>query len=278
MISFVRRMPATLFDDQILLIVIFFYNMLSLICMGDRRAKSNANWTGRMVPVTNRPRYELERTVDALNGKFREEQPLGPDDVLLQERRAKETPPHLRELFEAWQACGPDLFKFSCAHRNMWTDVKSYWEEGRRLNPIFLLGAPGGGAGLGMQNRREPDPYKEALRLFIELLLNPACNELAGPCIRCGSYYIRRSVRNKVYCSRSCGTRATALAATRKKRDEEYRAKFSLAEHAAREWATARTLQAWKPWVSRRHPGITVKFLTRAVNSGKLIAPTKEKK
>jgi hypothetical protein len=228
--------------------------------------------------MTNRPRHELERIVDALNRKFRWEQALGPDDVLVQERRSRETPRLFRELVGAWQSCGPDLFKFSYDHRNRWADVDRYWKEDRRLNPIFLVSAPGGGAGLGMNNRPEPEPYKEALRLFIELVLNPACNQLAGPCPRCDRYYISRSIRNKVYCSRSCGTRATALAATRKRRDKAYEAKVVLAEAGAREWASVRTQKDWKPWVSHRHPDLTTKFLTRIVNSGKLVPPTKGKK
>ena len=228
-----------------------------------------------MVPVSNQPRYWLEQTVDALNGKLRWEQELGADDALVQERRFKETPPLLRKLVQAWQSSGPDLVRFSRDQRKMWKDVDRYWVAGRRLNPLLLLGAPGGGAGIGQNNRPERDPYKEALRLFIELLLNPACDKLAGPCPRCGNYYIRRSTRNKVYCSRSCGTRATAFTATRKRRDEEHADKLLRAAEAAREWTIARTKKEWKPWVSGRHPGITVRFLTRAVNNGELKPPTK---
>jgi hypothetical protein len=40
----------------------------------------------------------------------------------------------------------------------------------------------------------------------------------------------------------------------------------------------ARTKKEWKPWVSGRHPDITVKFLTRAVNNGELKPPTKGEK
>ena len=230
-----------------------------------------------MVPVTNQPRYWLERTVDALNGRFPQRQVLGPDEDFVQERRFKETPPLLRKLVQAWQSSGPDLSRFSCDQRQMWKDVDRYWEAGRRLNPLLLLGAPGGGAGIGQNNRPEPDPYNEALRLFIELLLNPECGKLAGPCPRCGNYYIRRSARNKVYCSRSCGTRATALAATRMRRDKEHADKLLRATEAAREWTIARTRKEWKPWVSGRHPDISVKFLTRAVNQGELESPTKGK-
>ena len=85
-----------------------------------------------MVPFTNQPRYWLERTVDALNGKFPWDQVLGPDDTLVHERRSKETPPLLRKLVQAWQSSGPDLFKFSCDQQKMWKDVDRYWVAGRR--------------------------------------------------------------------------------------------------------------------------------------------------
>jgi hypothetical protein len=235
-----------------------------------------------MVPVANRPQYYLERIVDALNGKLEWEEELGEDDALVQKQRFKETPPLLRKLVLAWQLSGPDLFKFSCDNREMWADVERYFEV-QRLNPIRLLGAPGGGAAFFMNSRPERDPYQEALRLFIELLLNPKCKRLAGPCASCKAYFIpiRRSALNK-YCSRFCGTRSTAIAATQKRRDEEHAAKLLRSEEAAREWITARrknrTKKEWKAWVSARHPDITVKFLTRAVTNKELKSPTKGKK
>jgi hypothetical protein len=247
--------------------------------VSSRRTKSSTvGWTGRLVPVANRPRYELQRTVDALNGKLPCEQVLGPDDALVQERRFKQTPPLLRRLVQAWLLSGPDLGKFSFDQRQMWADVDRYWKSATRLNPLRIVGAPGGGAAFFLNCCPEPDPYDEALRWFTELLFNPECNRLAGPCPRCGNYYIRRSARNKVYCSRSCGTRATALAATRERRDEEHADKLRRAAQAAREWTIARTKKEWKPWVSGRHPDITPKFLTRAVNKRELEPPTKGKK
>jgi len=220
----------------------------------------------------------LERIVNALNGKFEWQQVPGPDAARTQERKFKETPLLLRKLVKAWQLSGPDVTKFSFNHREMWADVARQFQTGMELNPLLLVGAPGGGAAFFMNSRPQPDPYKEALRLFIELLLNPECGRLAGPCGRCGNYYVRRSAKNKLYCSRSCGTRATALAATKKKREEEHGDKLRRAAEAAQEWTTARTRLDWKQWVSRscKEPPITPKFLTRAVNKGELQSPTKE--
>ena len=70
----------------------------------------------------------------------------------------------------------------------------SQWQKGMEGNPIHLMSSPGGGVGLAMNNIPQSDPYDEALRLFIELLLNPKCNRLAGPCDRCGKYYVPRMI------------------------------------------------------------------------------------
>jgi hypothetical protein len=243
-----------------------------------RSLRRQLGFTGRMVPMTNRPRYELQRRVDELNGKLQWVEELGPEDTLVQERRSKETPQLFRELVQAWRQSGPDLVKFSLNQRKMWADIARYWIVGRRLNPLQLVGAPGGGAAIFMNSRPERDPYEEALRLFIELLLNPDCDKLAGPCCRCDNYYIRRSVRNKVYCSRSCGTRATALSATKRRRDEERSHKLYEAARLSQRWISSRTKLDWKQWVSHNNPEISPKFLTRAVNSGDLAIPIRPAK
>jgi hypothetical protein len=218
---------------------------------------------------------ELAFLVAALNGNF-EWEVLTRGDSLGQEPRITQTPPLLRKLVQAWQLSGPDLDKFSADQPKMWADVERYWKT-MRQNPIHLIGAPGGGAFLFMNSSPENDPCDEALRWFIELLLNPDCVKLAGPCPRCDNYYIRRSARNKVYCSRSCGTSATAIAATRKRRHQEHADKLLRADQAGREWVRSHMKKDWKSWVSRRHPDISVKFMTRSVNSGELKPPTKGK-
>ena len=152
----------------------------------------------------------------------------------------------------------------------------SQFQKGMELNPIRLIGAPGGGVGLAMNSIPQPEPYDEALRLFIELLLNPECGRLAGPCDRCGNYYIRGSVKNKIYCSRFCGTRATAIAATKKKREKEAAAKLERAARRAHEWRTSKTKLDWKTWINHKEPDITSHFLTRAVTNGGLNEPHRQ--
>jgi hypothetical protein len=190
----------------------------------------------------------------------------------------RETPAILREMVSAWMRTRDSDFGleiFLETHPELRKDIRRHWEA----TPTALTSAEiGGGAAIALMPNPGPTPYQEALRFFVWLITNPKCDKLEGPCARCGNYYMRRSVRNKAYCSRFCGTRATALAATRKRRDEEHADKLLRAAGAAREWTTERTKQGWKPWVSRRHPDITLKFLTRAVNKGELKPPTKGKK
>lgn len=231
--------------------------------------KKVPNYTGRVVPITNQPEYQLSVIVRALNGKLVPEQVIGEETRRAEERRQKETPLELRQIVQLWQSSGPDLFKFGIANRELNAEVLEYWED----LPKRLLCVPGGGAAIGWNSGPGRTPREEALRLFIELIINPMCDKLAGPCARCSNYYIRRSAHNKLYCSRSCGTRATALAATKKRRQEERNRKLLRASQLSRQWRDEPTKLNWKQWVSRKAPDITPKFLTRAVKSGDLTAP-----
>src|SRR5260370_6911228 len=162
-------------------------------------------------------RDELKLVVWGLNGGpiFREVESEEFGDY---EEIERETPPILRGLVQRWQASGPNLKKFHRDNPTTWAAVEQY----RKQNPPMLWYAVGsGGASLIESPSPGNTPSQEAVRLFLMLILNPEWERLAGPCTRCGNYYIRRTALNKTYCSRSCGTRATALAAKKRKREEE---------------------------------------------------------
>jgi len=176
-----------------------------------------------------------------------------------------------------WQLSGPNLVRFSVENRESWAQVNEYW----KTIPFQLVGAPTGGGAFFWNDHPSRDPHREALRFFINLLMNPEYDKLAGPCERCGRYYIRKTVRNKSYCSRSCGTQATALAATKKKRAEAHARKLRTTRELISRYEAIRTKVPWKLWVSLRGE-ISPRFLIRAVNRGELTAPNrgsaKEKK
>jgi hypothetical protein len=107
-----------------------------------------------------------------------------------------------------------------------------------------------------------------AVLMFVELVLNPQWDKLGGPCAQCGRFYIKKTVRQNAYCSRSCGTRATARKATLRKRAEEHSDKLRQAAAAAQTWVASRATVDWKQWVSAKEKDITQKWLTRAINKG----------
>lgn len=105
-----------------------------------------------------------------------------------------------------------------------------------------------------------PDRY--AALLFHVGTLNREWDKLAGPCPRCGNYYIKKRESQKVYCSRRCGNAATAIERTREKLKQERKDKMNRAIAAQKAWKRAKTQEDWKHWVSRE-ADINLRFLTR---------------
>jgi hypothetical protein len=146
---------------------------------------------------------------------------------------------------------------------------------GSGLRVSLLPGGPTGGFTTGDDLIRD-----EARLMFLQLLINPLREKLSEhPCARCGKYFLRETNRDRVYCSRKCGKDGTAAFATKKRLKDEHDKKVSVAKELAQKWATARTKDDWKQWVSKQpagvREGITPKFLTRAVNHSGFVPPTK---
>jgi hypothetical protein len=228
---------------------------------------------GRWLGIGMRWRDELKLVVWALNGGaiFREVEGEEFGDY---EEIERETPRILRELVQRWQVSGPDLKKFHRDNPTTWAAVERYREQ----NPpkVWYSGGSGGASLIESPNPGNT-PSQEAVRFFLMLILNPEWERLAGPCARCGKYYIRGTALNKLYCSRSCGTRATALAATKRKREVERAEKLHTVAKLCQQWSTTRTKKDWKSWICEREY-VTKTFLTRAVNKGELEVPTKARK
>jgi hypothetical protein len=107
--------------------------------------------------------------------------------------------------------------------------------------------------------------------------LNPEWNKLAGPCARCGRYYLKNRASQNVYCSRECGNRATAVTRTRERIKAERDEKMNRAKAAMKEWKRAKTQQDWKLWVSQE-TGIDLRFLTRNFTQTGEAKPTKKER
>jgi hypothetical protein len=220
---------------------------------------------------------EIKAVVDALNGK--EVQSLlvtqrpGSTNYGDYDQKLRETPPILRKLVHEWWRSGPNLKKFSLANPKVRADADSFWCR----TPLELYWGDSGNADALHTLHDEPasTPYDEAIRFFLLLIMNPYANKLAGPCARCGNYYLKKRVSQKVYCSRRCGNASTATARTREKRRREHADRLRRSGAAIQKWSRAQRKMDWKQWVSKQVCDITPNFLTRAVNKGELKAPVR---
>lgn len=127
----------------------------------------------------------------------------------------------------------------------------------------------------GQVDRMDSERY--AALLFYVGTLNPQWDKLAGPCARCGNYYIKKRESQKVYCSRRCGNAATAVARTRERIARERGDKLLRAKAAIKKWGSASTRQDWKHWVSQK-TGIDLRFLTRNFTETGGLKPSKRRK
>ncbi len=173
----------------------------------------------------------------------------------------------------AWQKSGPNLNKLLGSDSALNTSVK----HGRTL---LVPTNTGKGYLLWLPNPPVSNPFSwkdQALAHFMDLIINPQWHRLGGPCERCGKYYVKKTARQKAYCSRRCGSANTAMASTRRKREKERADKMRHAQAATDKWARVGSRQPWKLWVSMKTK-ITIKWLTRAANRGELRHPLESKK
>jgi hypothetical protein len=114
----------------------------------------------------------------------------------------------------------------------------------------------------------EDDPESFAIWLFAHMVINPLCEYLAGPCDRCGAYYVKKRVSQKKYCSKRCGRIATAKRSNIAKLETEREEKLERARAHIQKWESLKKppMKDWKLWVAGRDHTITTNWLTRAVN------------
>ncbi len=126
-------------------------------------------------------------------------------------------------------------------------------------------------------------PRNVAVWLFIQITLNDECWRLGG-CPRCGKVFVRQSARASIYCSRRCASAASAVLTYQKQRAERDRRKLEAAQVAIERWEclsqkNRAPKQGWKEFVAgyNKAAELTAKYLTRAVNSGRLKPPKGER-
>ena len=175
----------------------------------------------------------------------------------------------VRRLISAWMKSGPNLLKLLRDN----PELNGTCTQGR----TFLMPSRDGVAQLGwVPHQGDPtlSPQVAAARtVFATFLVNPLSQKLGGPCARCGDYFLKRTQGQKVFCKRQCGTMSTALSSTRKRREAESAATLRKAEREISKWCKLRGRRPdWKKWVAGE-AGVHVKWLTLAVNKGRLLPP-----
>jgi hypothetical protein len=118
-----------------------------------------------------------------------------------------------------------------------------------------------------------PSPEDQALRYFMTLITNPQWEMLGGPCRRCKDFFLKKTRRRRFYCSRTCGSRITAVQAVNRHRQHEHAKKIQRARKAIEEWNKRPRRLSWKEWLFNE-TGYSVRWTTRAVNSGELRQPS----
>jgi hypothetical protein len=174
----------------------------------------------------------------------------------------------LRRLVEAWQASGPNLQK-------LFTQYPELERRTKFGETIFLATKSGRGylewapspVGANRSSAR-----RVVLEDFMTLIANPRWELLGGPCARCGDYFVKHTKRQKVYCSRNCGSAATAVPAMKRKRQEEQARRIRSAQESIAEFSKSKRRLGWKEWVSNE-TGFTIRWITRAVNRGAIRPP-----
>lgn len=121
--------------------------------------------------------------------------------------------------------------------------------------------------------------FVHAQEVFLQFVLHSQSEMLRGPCARCGKYFLKKTKHQKAYCSRDCLAFATAIRATKRKRQEQHARLLMWAAEATARWQRQKRRQRWKPWtvayLKRKQKGlvITEKSITRWINNGELMDP-----
>ena len=178
----------------------------------------------------------------------------------------------LRSLVERWKKSGPNLRRLfaqepELEHRTMHWEMLFYATDTGRG---YLDSSP-------VRSHISLSPEDRALKDFMALITNPQWDSLGGPCRRCGNYYLKKTKRQNVYCSRVCSSGETAVSATRKWREREQAKKIDIAQKATAEWSEKKRRLGWKEWVSNE-TGYSVRWISRAVNNETLQSPNENPK
>ncbi|MGB8028810.1 MAG: hypothetical protein WCF30_04010 [Terracidiphilus sp.] len=110
--------------------------------------------------------------------------------------------------------------------------------------------------------------------VFLQFILHPEREQLDGPCrrVNCGRYFLRETAHPKVYCSRACATKDSAVFAMREKREDEFRELKKRVLSAIARYTDNRRQGDWRIYVETE-TGVTVRTLNGWVKRRFIKAP-----
>src|SRR5579875_838360 len=188
----------------------------------------------------------------------------------------------LREVVELWRASGPNTFRLRERHWDLWEEIERVWQNTTRIWPTNTGAARletirgNIGADADLQVYGSGAVRTKAVVLFITLLVSPIWHKLAGPCPRCGDYYLKKRASQTVYCSRQCGNAATAAKRTREKFEAARNKKLNRLRAAAAAWNPARSDgMDWRRWIAQRAK-VDLRFVASAIRNQEIQKPRGE--
>lgn len=115
---------------------------------------------------------------------------------------------------------------------------------------------------------------------FVRFLLNEHLHMWGGRCDRCKSFYVRKRLNHKRYCSKACKHTFTSA----KSKADRHARKLAVARAEILSWEALPAEERkengrkWKVWVAEKtsKEGCTVQWITRYVNTGELTAPAND--
>jgi len=197
-----------------------------------------------------------------------------------------------RKLFARLRASGPNLKKMCHSDEELWRDLQE---------AVFAQWFPSGGARaylvpLPRSGDHYDTPVGRARSKFAMFVLHPDCDKVGGPCEICGRFWKQGTRHRTKYCTRKCASLASAPAAiqsTEDRREAAHKRRINWAREAMTTWSSKTRVEGWESWTLRHineqeaswnnkinqpepRP-VTVKSLTRWVNSNELQKPSTKK-
>jgi hypothetical protein len=108
---------------------------------------------------------------------------------------------------------------------------------------------------------------------FLHLVMDPECHKFGGPCPYCGKFFVRKTAKEKRYCSKGCAHKAAAKASTQRLRYREHELKVARTREVIEKWSQGSRKMDWISWVTSNVPEISKTWLTRAINRNEITSP-----